>query len=194
MKQTLTFAMLLTASVLLFSCKSKQKNETYTEKDKEKEVENMVKKSPGINAGSGNFDVSTPKGWDRLDTTQMGMKIIYLLSPQDGARDNFKENINIVTEKTNGMSLDNYLTLSKTNMQKVLTAFKEVEVSDQTIDGLPGKVMQYEHEYSGIPLDVKVYAVIKDGVAYLINCTVPRGKLGDWMKQIDEVVESFKIN
>jgi hypothetical protein len=54
--------------------------------------------------------------------------------------------------------------------------------------------MQYEHEYSGIPLDVKVYAVIKDGVAYLINCTVPRGKLGDWMKQIDEVVESFKIN
>jgi hypothetical protein len=194
MKQTLSIVMLLTASLFLFSCKSKQKNEGYSEKDKEKEVENMLKKSKGLNAGSGNFDVTTPEGWDRIDTTEMGMKIIYLVSPQDGAGDNFKENINIVTEKTSGMSLENYLTLSKTNMQKVLTEFKEIEVADQTIDGLPGKAMQYQHDYSGIPLDVKVYAVIKEGVAYLINCTVPRGKLGNWMKPIDEVVESFKIN
>jgi hypothetical protein len=194
MKKTFTIVVLLSASILLFSCKSKQKNESYTGKDKEKEVESMLKKSTGLNAGSGNFDVTTPDGWERIDTTEMGMKVIYLLSPQENANDMFRENINIVTEKTAGMSLENYMTLSKTNMKKMLTNFNEIETSDQTISGLPGSAMRYEHEYSGTPLDVKAYVVIKDGIAYLINCTVPKGKLGNWMKPIDEVIESFKIN
>jgi hypothetical protein len=190
MKKTFTIAVLFTASVLLFSCKSKQKDGPATEK----EVEALLKKSKGLNAGSGNFDVTTPEGWERIDTTEMGMKLIYLMSPQSDANDMFRENINIVTEKTGSMSLENYMTLSKTNMKKMLANFNEVETSDQTISGEPGSVMHYQHEYGGTPLDVKAYVVIKDGVAYLINCTVPKGKLGDWMKPINDVIESFKIN
>lgn len=190
MKKTFTIVILLTASVLLFSCKSKQKDGPATEK----EVENLLKKSKGLNAGSGNYDVTTPDGWERIDTTEMGMKLIYLLSPQADANDQFRENINIVTERTGDMSLENYMALSKTSMKKMLANFNEVETSDQPISGLPGRAMHYQHEYNGIPLDVKAYVVIKNGIAYLINCTVPKGKLGDWMKPINTVIESFQVN
>ena len=123
------------------------------------------KKSKGLNAGSGNFDVTTPDGWERIDTAEMGMKVIYLLSPQGDENDMFRENINIVTERTGGMSLENYMTLSKTNMKKMLANFNEIEISDKTISDLPGSVMHYQHEYSGTPLDVKDYIVIKNGIA-----------------------------
>lgn len=119
MKQILTITVLLSASILVFSCKSKKKDQVATEK----EVENLVKKSKGLNAGSGNFDVTTPDGWERVDTTEMGMKICYLLSPQTDANDQFRENINIVTERTSGMALESYMTLSKTNMKKMLANF-----------------------------------------------------------------------
>jgi hypothetical protein len=190
MRQMLFFGILFSVSVFLFSYKANKTNESCAEK----KMENSPRKYRGIDACSGNFEVTTPKGWERLDTMEEEMEITYLLSPLKGVSDDFRENINIVSEEIGDMPLEEYLTLSKTNMKKMLINFNEIETSDQTISGLPGSAMRYEHEYSGIPLDVKAYVVIKDGVAYLINCTVPRGKLGDWMKPINEVVESFKIN
>jgi len=175
-----SFSILLTAG-----CKQKKTPVT------PEEIEKAIRKNPNLNAGSGGFSINAPNGWDKSDTSLMGMKATVIFSPPEGTSDEFRENINIVTEKIGNKTAEEYLDLSRVNMKSMLTELKEIDNGTKEINGHTASWMRYSHSYMGYPLEVKVYILIADEIAYVISCTCKKGEMENWEKQFDDCVATF---
>lgn len=182
----LLFYIILSFSVLLTAgCKQKKTSVT------PEEIEKAVRKNPNLNAGSDSYSITAPEGWDKTDTLLMGMRATVIFSPVEGSSDEFRENINIVTEKIGNKTAEEYLDLSRVNMKSMLTELKEINNGTKEISGHTASWMRYSHSYMGYPLEVKVYMLIADEIAYVITCTCKKGEMDNWEKQFDDCVATF---
>lgn len=179
----LAFSLLLTVG-----CKQKKRPTTPDE------IEKAVRNNPNLNAGSGSFSITAPDGWDKTDTSLMGMTATVIFSPVESVSDEFRENINIVTEKIGNKTAEEYLSLSRINMKSMLTELKEIDNGTKEINGHTASWMRYSHSYMGYPLEVKVYVLIAEKIAYVISCTCQKGDMENWEKQFDDCVATFSTN
>ncbi len=187
MRIILTF---LGAVLLLTSCSQPAKKKT---KDLDELAKEIKKSSPGVNAGASNFSIREAAGWSKKDTNFSGLKCLFVSSPLENKQDRFRENLNVITERCGEMDLESYYKATAENL-KTLTGFEEKKLSDKTINGMEYKNLKYTHAYGGTPIDVDLYVTVKDGVAYLITCSVLKGDLARWESSFEPMVESFTIN
>jgi hypothetical protein len=147
---------------------------------------------PNMNAGTGKFSIGTPIAWQRMDTVLSGIHVTFLLGP---SRNNeFRPNFNIVSESMQGLSLDSYFDKSIEPMSKYLENFSAGPKGEKDIDGIHAKWQQYSHHQNGYDIDVLVYFIPKDGIAYLITCSVPKGQLEQYQAKFDEALRSFHVS
>jgi hypothetical protein len=158
------------------------------------EIEKAVRKNPNLNAGSGSYSITAPDGWDKTDTLLMGMRATVIFSPVESPGDDFRENINIVTERTGNKTTEEYLRLSRDNMKNMLTDLKEIDNGTKKINGHTANWIKYSHSYMGYALEVKVYMLIADEIAYVITCTCKKGEMENWETQFDNCVVTFSTN
>jgi hypothetical protein len=117
-----------------------------------------------------------------------------LLSPLENTTDNYRENVNVVTEKvTSSTNLNDYVEYNKNNLGKFLTTSKIVGVTSNTVNGVPAKVVHYTHNLQGFDLDVLAYILMKDNIAYIITCSAKDGKLEKYREDFEKIVSTFKI-
>jgi len=177
---------LVTALVLVAACQNNNRQKTA------EEVLKQAAKTPGINAGTGTFDITAPSGWSRLDTSLNGVRATLLLAPvaTSGAR----ASVNVVSESMSNMSLDKYFDISIDNMGKFMQGYQPGAKGDKVIDGTPAKYAEYSQTPSGLPLDAICYIVPHNGIAYVITCTAPHGQMDQYRSQFDESVQSFHVH
>ncbi|HZE86038.1 MAG TPA: hypothetical protein VE035_17080 [Puia sp.] len=148
--------------------------------------------TPDTNAGAGKFSIDPPSGWQKTDTTINNVKIISLLSP---AKSNeFRSNINVMTESIRDVSLDGYFDQSVSTMSKFTDNYSAGPKGEKEINGMRSKWMKYSCNKNGFDLDVLVYFVTKDGIAYVIMCTAPKGRIELYQAQFEEAVNSFRVS
>jgi hypothetical protein len=149
--------------------------------------------SPTMNAGTGNFDIQTPSGWQRIDTTINGIKVTLLMAPlAPGAR--VQTNINVVSESMNNVSFDNYFDLNVSNMSKFMQNFSTAGEGEKNVNGTRSKWIQYSQNRNGLSLDAICYIIPSSGIAYVITCTTAKGQLDQYRSRIDEVLGSFRVH
>lgn len=182
-------------SLVLFFLPACKESKT---KSKEKFIDDFKKEAPESKPdkenGHGEYTISAPKGWTKMDTIMMGHRITFLKSPAEDISDDFTENVNVVTEKTGNLNLDDYVDRNITSMENNLNTFEKKKISSKNINGLEFRSMQYSHIYSGIPIDVEVYFTIKTGTAYIITCSAKGGTISRWEPEFEEAIRSFKVN
>ena len=177
---------------LLPACKeTKTKSKEKSTDDYRKEVS---KNKPDRENGTGEFDIAAPKGWTKTDTFMQGQRIVFVKSPRENANDDFLENVNVVTENTGNMKMDEYLDLSATNIKKGLENVELGKMSDRNINGMEFKRQRYSHVYNGIPIDVDVWFLLNGGTAYVITCSSKGGEISKWEPEFEKVIRSFKLN
>ncbi len=190
MKSKLLYSIVTIAFISLVACKNSS-----NEKIKDKEKTEVPERNPtDRNKSTGGFSIDAPDGWTKTDTTSMGYSTLMMMSEVEGPKDIFRENINVVSEKTGTMSFESYMSLTDQNFNKMLTNYKEYERKDITVDGVPAKSIDYSHSMGVYNLDVNAVLFIKDGTAYVITSSTEKGKLGKWRKEIDATVASFRTN
>ena len=180
----------LALSILLFSCKDKAKS------DKEKFIDDLRSevKSGTESKGGDSYDITPPDGWTKNVDYSQGHRITFLYSPIEGDDDTFRENINVLTERVGKANMDDYLDLNISNMETSLTGFTHRKVSDISIKGQDYKSMLYSHNYEGVEIDARVLITIKDGTAYIITCSAPKGRYDRWHEDFEKAIRSFEIN
>ncbi len=154
---------------------------------------NKNQENPNLNVGSGKFEIDAPDGWTKIDTTSMGLKTVILMSPLEGSDDDFRENINVVTEKSGIMGLKAYTELSKSNMTKMMTNYKERGSGSTTINSEPAQWVDYTHTMYNMEIDGRVYFIIKNKIAYVITTTARKGGQNKWQAEFDKAVNSFLL-
>jgi hypothetical protein len=185
MKKSL--ALLLSALILFAACK----NQT----DKKLSPDEILKKvssSPGMNAGTGGFDINVPSGWLKKDTSLNGIKVTLLSSP--AVEGQFNDNINVVSEAMQGYSLDKYIEATIAGMEKYMQGYSVIGKGEKTIDGRPARFIHYLQTPNGLSLEAMVYIVPNNDIAYIITCTSPKGQLDKIIPQFDETMASFKLH
>ena len=178
--------LLLAGLLTMTACQSNGKKKPSAEELMEK-----ASKNPGANAGSSKFEISAPAGWEKKDTLMNGIQITYMLSPM--AEGNFRANINIVTQSMGDKTPDSYFDLNLSQMGKYLQNYSAGKNGEKQINGLPAKWMTYSHTMTGNDIEVLAYIVPKDGIAYIISCSAPKGTLNKYQASFDESVGSFKV-
>jgi hypothetical protein len=91
-------------------------------------------------------------------------------------------------------SLEEYYKKNVTMMAQYMQHFTEGATSEKEINGTKVKFMEYSHSQNGLDMDVVMALIPKNGVAYVITVTAPKGKRADFSKQFDAVVNSFSVS
>lgn len=138
------------------------------------------------------FSIDFPASWQSRENT-MGMVVIGL-APLEDAKDQFSENVNVVTETLPGpMSLADYTDLSIQGLKQQLTKVKVYERKTVQLGDRPATRIVYSHEYGGVPIKAVVYCVLTDARAYVVTCTAENGKYGKYVKQFDAIAGTFAV-
>jgi len=137
------------------------------------------------------FTIATPAGWQRRDTAINGFKTTMLIAP--AAPNAFHPNLNVVSEFMRGTTLEAYFSQNISVMGQYMQGFVAGKKGDREIAGVPAKWMAYSQNPNGVALDALFYVVPKDGVAYIITCTVAKGELEKSRAKFEEIIHSFKF-
>ena len=182
----------LTAGLLILAaCQNNKKPASGDAARSDSSKEKM--QSPTMNAGTGNFDIQTPSGWQRIDTTINGIKATLLMAPLV-AGSSVQTNINVVSESMNDASLDSYFDLNISNMSKFMQNFSAAGKGEKDVNGTRSKWIQYSQSPNGLNLDAICYIIPSNGIAYVITCTTAKGRLDQYRSRIDEVLGSFRVH
>jgi hypothetical protein len=156
-----------------------------------KEAMQQAAKIPGINAGSGTFDIRTPDGWKRTDKKLNGINITFLLAPKmSGAP--FQASINILTQSLAGLSFDKFFDGVMSGAEETMQV---VEKGGKEINGLSSKWVRCSGIASGRQLDAIIYGIPgRNGIVYVITCGTPKGQMEKYLTEFDKAVNSFQVH
>jgi hypothetical protein len=191
MKKWIPTMLVVFACIAVSSCKSNQKKgndsvATDTAKMAEDHADN--------NAGSGGYSIMAPAGWEKKDTTISDSPFTTIKSPLEGDNDNFRENLTVTTENTQGADLTAYVDLSRANLLKQYPSAEILTDGETTINGVPAKWLVYSFNYSGYDLKNTVYIMVKNGMSYVVTCTALKNTFDKYQADFKTCVNSFKIN
>jgi hypothetical protein len=165
---------------------------TARQRQADSELLNKADSTPGINAGIGNFDITTPAGWRRTDTVLGRIRALLLTTPSPNAR--FRTNISVVSDSMRGLSTDNYIQGTVTSLATYVQQFSLIGKGERTIGARHARWLHYSQSPGGIALEDICYIVPDKGIAYIITCSALKGQLLQNRRSFEQAIMSFKIH
>ena len=147
--------------------------------------------SPGINAGTGKFDINTPAGWQRKDTIFGGISAVMLSTPSSDPT--FRTNINVVSDSMQNLSIDDYEQQTILNLAKYVRQFVLTGKGEVVIGGIPARWIQYSQRPIGFDLSNICYLVPNKGIVYIITCSSLQSQMEQNRPPFDQAVLSFRL-
>ena len=136
------------------------------------------------------FSLELPKTW----ATPKGYKefaALVAFSPLVDAKDDFRENLNVVVEAISGHSVESFFLAHLNNYQTSLEKFSIKTMGYERVGGIMAKWMVYEHSTEKHELKVKAWYVIRDNRSYVITCSAQDSTFSDYLTSFDSIVASF---
>lgn len=175
--------------VLLMACQAKKKKEN----DLMSSVKEYAKDHPGINAGAGTYSITAPDNWIKKDTVMEGTKLTTITSPLEGPGDDFRENVNIITEAAKGYSYKEYAAVNLKTIKRQMPDVNIISEEELKIGDEPAKAIVYSFQYGRYDLKNTAYFVARNDIGYVITCTAVIKKFDKFQTDFLTCVNSFKI-
>lgn len=113
-----------------------------------------------------NFRLKVPKNWSIVPEYASNIPVL-ITSPLDGANDFFRENMNVVAERIDTMSLNTYYSMCLKGIRNGLT---DVNVLQELSEG-NFRSIQYTHKMRSLHLRVNAY-IYRHGIyGFVITCS-----------------------
>jgi hypothetical protein len=175
----------------LTACQGNQKKEKEAKTDLDKLVKDNT--SAGLGKGVNTFTISAPEGWRKQDTLISGSMFTTVSSPLENAGDNFRENVNVVTENSQGYGYKEYTTASIRNMSDKIPGVKVISEEETKVDEEPAMAVIYTFPYSGFDLKNTAYITVKNNTGYIITCTALVNTFDRYQPEFLSCLKSFHI-
>jgi hypothetical protein len=146
-------------------------------------------KIPGINAGTGTFDIKTPDGWQRKVKKISGLTLTILLAPQTAGVP-FQASVTIITQALDNASFDKYFNGVLSGAGRTI-----VDQGEKDINGHSAKWVRFSSVTNGRNVDGIMYVIPGgNGIVYVITCGAPKGTMPTYQTGFDEAVNSFQVH
>lgn len=147
--------------------------------------------TPGINAGAGNFMISVPPGWQRVDTLLGNIRAVILDTAS--TRFGFRTNVSIVSDSMRGLSPDNYLSGTINNLAVYVPQFSLIRKGVRPIAGRSAPWIHYSQVRGGTDIENICYIIPDSGIAYIITCSALKGRLVQNYPAFEHTIRSFTL-
>jgi len=134
------------------------------------------------------FSIEPPSGWI-VDESGLTEPVVVLFIPGE----EISANINIIVEIAPGVTLDEYVSISKQNFPSLLTNYQIVSEKSRVIGGQDAYEIVITHTYGGVDLKAKAVCLLKDGKAYTITFTALLDNYDEYLPTFEASVDTFKI-
>lgn len=143
-----------------------------------------------------NFSMSYPADWEQSEISG----IPFFLSAQDGPKDSFRENINVVYQDlTNSpMTLEEFLDLSKQQIETMTAEHSFESIEHTTFAGLPAKELVYtmtQFNQKGEKLYLKLMQILclRNNQAYVLTYTAAVNDFNSYLPAAKATFSSFEF-
>ena len=135
------------------------------------------------------FAMDPPPGWKTDLSGSSGALIFFADTP----RENFAANINVVTEKAQGLTLDEYFDLSNENFAKLITNFKPIKREKITIHGIPFGTVEYKGTQGKIDMRVFQAFTVYHDMAYVFTGVSLEKYAGEYIPLIKRSFQTIRL-
>lgn len=142
---------------------------------------------PYKNEGMG-YSISFPAQWRWQPCELLGLDVV-ATAPR---KNNFASNINIISAKADGETLDHFY---QANLEALQNGLHDVKILErgQVILGVEGRKLAYKHSLMGYNLQVVQYFLLKNGISYVITCTSTEADFPTYADTFEKTVRSFTL-
>lgn len=136
------------------------------------------------------FSIQYPKDWE----VREGLfgTIVSFVSPLTSKKDQFSENINIVSEPVApGTTLEQYYDGSEENLKKYFTQFKVIKVASATLGGSPARVVTYSANQGNVKLRTTQIFSLRGTKAYIVTISNIQSNPTVFFPEMVKMADSF---
>ena len=154
--------------------------------------DNAPKTVQGGKFGGKPYTIRNIHGWEE----QSGPKEVdrVWLSPAEGPRDRFRENINVVLEEIPpGVTEEKYLRISAENFKRLMNAEGDVTYEKTQVNGRDAYVSHVTYRMGGFHMALDSYVILDGRHAYIISCTALKKAYDDYKPKFEEMVNTFSL-
>ncbi len=138
------------------------------------------------------FSIVFPKYWE-IQQQEMGAVVI-ALSPEEGSRDDFRENIAITVEDVaDDTTLENYFELSQKNLKNYSKDYRLLYKNNTWLSKKPAMILGFTYTMSGLKLKVLQYYCLNKNKVYVITCTALPHTFDRYEAKFLKIVRSFRF-
>ncbi len=149
------------------------------------------------------INIAIPTNWQvregsikTAENATSSYPIISFLSPRSNAQDQFSENVSVVVEDINDLSvtLADYFKVSEEKLKEFFTDYKLIKNESSTLGGQPARLIIYtatSRPPNPTNLRTTQYFTIKDGKAYIVTITNLASKPGENFNTMQTIAQSF---
>lgn len=138
------------------------------------------------------FEIQYQPSWELNSSGMAGTKFV-LLSALSSSNDKFRENVNLVNETVDAMTLAEYSELSLAGIKKMITNAKIFESSTQSLQGVEFQRIIFSGKQGEYNLKFMQYYFIKNGKAYVLTYTGEKDQFEDFKTVAEVIMNSFVL-
>ncbi len=157
-------------------------------------IPDTLEDQPYSNAQHG-LKIHAPKGW-RVDESGLSGTHVVLYNPQIDQEDAnpFAANINVISESTQGLSLDDYVDSQEKLSSIILRNYKSTEDKRVSVNGMQVRIVGGTFIHDEFHLSTLQLIVIKGGQAYIVTGTVLESTWDKYASLIEASLLTFELN
>lgn len=139
-----------------------------------------------------NFEISFPKNWKFNEKPQAGV-LFNILAPLDTKTDDFRENINYLTQDLSGspMNLNQFIDLSLKQIQPVIAKGTTLESDLKNGSNGTYQRLRYQFKVTTYTLVVTQYIWVKGNTSHILTFTAEKDGLPAYESISEQLLNSF---
>ncbi|MBP6291160.1 MAG: hypothetical protein KA407_05915 [Spirochaetes bacterium] len=138
------------------------------------------------------FSIVFPKYWE-IQQKEMGTAVV-ALSPEEGSRDDFRENVAITVEDvSDGETLEKYFVVSQQNLKSYSKDYMLLYKNNTWLSRKPAMILGFTYSMSGLKLKVLQYYCLYKNKAYVITCTALPHTFDRYEEIFLKIVRTFRF-
>lgn len=138
------------------------------------------------------YEVKYPETWE-FKILENSMLDFVVLCPLESEDDKLRENINLVKEGAQDLSINEYAESSIKMIELTFQKLKIISVKDITVNNIKMKKLNYTAKFGDDLLYFSQLYGIKDNIVYILTFTTEKKKEKKFKVSENEIMANFKL-
>ncbi|GIV28845.1 MAG: hypothetical protein KatS3mg027_2659 [Bacteroidia bacterium] len=134
--------------------------------------------------------INYPSTWEYRENPRT---VFILIRPLEKEGQVFRENVNLIINDDQDLTLQEYTGVAKMQLRKQLQGYKELSTETVELGGKQYTRIIYQHSINNLSLQVAYYILLQNGKAYNLTCSSTQIDFEKYLPVFEKMVSSLTV-